>query len=351
MSDNAPDIRQHSGGDAGDSLGRAPNRGGAARRAAMTAGEQPPVAAAMAGATSRHLREAAGAAMRRATDVPHSVGESATRHLQDVAARLAAAVQDSACDMQAMFALRGPSSEHLQNLRETAGTVVESMMRSNAHFMQELFRLTSPAAVIDLQRRTSVAYLDTMLHGTATLFRAAHRTADHALRPLEEHVAQRRQRHTAQSNGHGEPHNRVADVMRTAPPMVSPEDTAQRAVQLMREADLGGLPVRDGDRLVGMVTDRDIALRLVAEGRDPTQARVRDVMTPDVPFVFEDDAVAHVAEDMAGQRLPRLPVLNRDKRLVGVISLVDLARRDHGASAGSDERGTGDAEERAQVAA
>ena len=128
--------------------------------------------------------------------------------------------------------------------------------------------------------------------------------------------------------------------MRTEPPVVSPDDTVQRAVQLMREADLGGLPVRDGDRLVGMVTDRDIAWRLGAEARDPTQARVRDVMMPDVPFVFEDDAVEHVAEDMAGQRLRRLPVLNREKRLVGVISLVDLARKDHGLHPGGTDGGS-----------
>ena len=367
MSDNTPDIRQHSGGDAGDSTGRTPNRGGSGRRTAVMAGEPPPAAAATAGTTSRHLRDAAGVAMRRATDAPRSVGESATRHLEDVATRLAATVQDSARDMQAMFALPmfglpmfalgGSRSEHLQDLSEAAGTVLEGMMRSNAHLMQEMFRLTSPATAIDLQRRTTVEYLDTMLHGTATLFRAAHRAADHTLRPLEEHVARRRQRYTAHPNGQGEPHNRVADVMRTAPPVVTPEDTVQRTVQLMREADLGGLPVRDGDRLVGMVTDRDIALRLVAEGRDPTLARVRDVMTPDVPFVFEDDPVAQVAEDMADQRLRRLPVLNREKRLVGVISLVDLARRDHrgsdqrAASGIADRDGSGDAEERAQVAA
>ena len=84
-----------------------------------------------------------------------------------------------------------------------------------------------------------------------------------------------------------------------------------------------------------MVTGRDIALRVVAEARDPTQARVRDVMTPDVPFVFDDDEVDHVAEDMADQRLRRLPVLNRERRLVGVISLVDVARKDRRLPAGA----------------
>jgi CBS domain-containing protein len=349
MSDNAQDTRQDGGG-AGDGVLRSPGRGGAARRTAAMGGERPPASATMDDATSHHLREVAGVAMRRAADAPRSVGESAARHMQDVATHLATAVQDSTRDMQDAFALRGPNSEDLRDLSESVGTVVEGMMRGNARIMQAFFRMASPAAAIDLQRHAAAECLDTMLHGTATLLRAAHRAADHGLRPLEEHAARRRRRHAGHANGNGEGHDRVADVMRTAPPVVSPDDTVQRAVQLMREADLGGLPVRDGDRLIGMVTDRDIALRLGAEARDPTQARVRDVMTPDVPFVFEDDAVAHVAEDMAGQRLRRLPVLNRERRLVGVVSLVDLARKDRAPPIGADRSGTAADAGRAQVA-
>jgi CBS domain-containing protein len=105
--------------------------------------------------------------------------------------------------------------------------------------------------------------------------------------------------------------------------------------------------VRDGDRLIGMVTDQDVDLRGMAEARDPMQARVRDVMTADVPFVFEDDEVGHVAADMADQRLRRLPVLNREKRLLGVISLVDLAGKDRRLRASS---GTSDAATQSQAA-
>ena len=123
---------------------------------------------------------------------------------------------------------------------------------------------------------------------------------------------------------------RVADVMATDVRMASPDDTVQHAAQMMRDADAGALPVGDGDRLVGMVTDRDLALRLVAEGRDPRQTRVRDVMTPEVRYVFEDEDLDHVADNMAEQQVRRLPVVNRDKRLVGVISLADLARRNRG---------------------
>jgi CBS domain-containing protein len=353
MSDNAQDTRSQDSVAASDRIGRTSNRPGIARRGTSVGGESPLAGAVvMGGVASRHLHDAAGSAMRCAAEVPRSVGESTVQHLQDVAMRLATVMQESLHDMQAVFALRGPSSDHLQDLSDSVGSVVESVMRGNARVMQAFFRMTSPAAAIDLQRRTAADYVDTMLHGTTTLFRAAYRTADDALRPLDEHVSRRRQHRTEHGNGHGEKHDRIADVMRAAPPVVGPEDTVQRAVQLMREADLGGLPVRDGDRLVGMVTDRDITLRLVAEARDPTQARVREVMTPDVPFVFEDDAAAHVAEDMAGQRLRRLPVLNREKRLVGVISLVDLARNGHGTpNAGANRSGVGGDTGRVQAAA
>jgi CBS domain-containing protein len=73
-----------------------------------------------------------------------------------------------------------------------------------------------------------------------------------------------------------------------------------------------------------MVTDRDVAVRVVAEGRDPARTKVREVMTADVRYVFEDEDLSHVADNMAEQQVRRLPVVNRDKRLVGVLSLGDL---------------------------
>jgi CBS domain-containing protein len=85
--------------------------------------------------------------------------------------------------------------------------------------------------------------------------------------------------------------------------------------------------VGEGDRLVGMVTDRNLVTHLVAEGRDPARTRVREVMSPEVRYVFDEESLAHVAENMADQQVRRLPVVNREKRLVGVISLADLAHR------------------------
>jgi CBS domain-containing protein len=94
----------------------------------------------------------------------------------------------------------------------------------------------------------------------------------------------------------------------------------------MGEADAGAVPVGENDRLVGMITDRDLAVRVIGEGKDPARTKVRDVMTPGTAYVFEDEDLGAVAESMRGRQVRRMPVLNRDKRLVGIVSLGDLAR-------------------------
>ena len=92
----------------------------------------------------------------------------------------------------------------------------------------------------------------------------------------------------------------------------------------MGECDVGALPVSDGDRLAGMVTDRDIAVRAVAIGRGP-DAQVSEVMTLDVLYCHEDEDIGHIAENMAENQVRRLPVVDVDKRLIGIISLADVA--------------------------
>jgi len=93
----------------------------------------------------------------------------------------------------------------------------------------------------------------------------------------------------------------------------------------MKSLDVGPLPICDGERLVGMVTDRDITVRATAQGRDPNTTRVRDVMTEEVFYCFEDQEIEDAAEIMERAQIRRLVVLNRDKRLVGIVSLGDLA--------------------------
>lgn len=118
---------------------------------------------------------------------------------------------------------------------------------------------------------------------------------------------------------------RVHDVMTRGVAVIHPDSTLQEAAEKMKDLDVGPLPVCDSDRLVGMVTDRDITVRAVAEGQDPWTDRVRDIMTPEVIYCFDDQDVAEAARTMKHKQVRRLPVLNRDKRLVGIVALGDLA--------------------------
>jgi len=95
----------------------------------------------------------------------------------------------------------------------------------------------------------------------------------------------------------------------------------------MSELDVGILPVTENDRLVGIITDRDIAIRGIAEGLGPS-AKVREVMTPEVKYCFSDQEIDEIAENMADIQVRRLPVVDRDKRLVGILSLGDIATSD-----------------------
>jgi len=118
---------------------------------------------------------------------------------------------------------------------------------------------------------------------------------------------------------------RVSEVMTRGVECIPPNATLQEAAAKMKSLDIGPLPVCDNDRLVGMVTDRDITVRATAEGEAPTNVRVRDVMTPGVVYCFEDAPVGDAAHLMQQKQVRRLVVLNRDKRMVGIVSLGDLA--------------------------
>jgi CBS domain-containing protein len=117
---------------------------------------------------------------------------------------------------------------------------------------------------------------------------------------------------------------KVSEAMSRDPCLVRPQQSIAEAASLMAERDIGALPVGDNDRLVGMITDRDIAIRAIAVGRGPDTV-VQDVMSSDVQYCFDDEDLEHVAKNMAAIQVRRLPVVNRDKRLVGIVSLSDLA--------------------------
>src|SRR5262249_39411360 len=117
----------------------------------------------------------------------------------------------------------------------------------------------------------------------------------------------------------------VRNVMTKGVECVSPSTPLQDAAAKMKALDIGTLPVCENDRLVGMITDRDITMRATAEALPPLLGHVRDVMTPDVVYCFEDQDVEEAARLMQDHQIRRLVVLNRDKRLVGIVSLGDLA--------------------------
>lgn len=117
---------------------------------------------------------------------------------------------------------------------------------------------------------------------------------------------------------------RVCDAMTPSVQLCTPQDSIRDAAEAMTALNVGLLPVADNDRLVGMISDRDIATRGVAMGRGP-DALVRDVMTADVKYCFEDQDLDEITRNMADIQVRRLPVLNRDKRLVGIIALGDIA--------------------------
>jgi CBS domain-containing protein len=120
---------------------------------------------------------------------------------------------------------------------------------------------------------------------------------------------------------------KIRDIMTSDVEIVSPDTPLRDAAQRMRDTDTGFLPVGENDQLVGTLTDRDITIRAVAEGKDPNSAKVRDAMSENLVYCFDDQDSSEAAELMAEKQLRRLPILSRDKRLVGVVSLGDLATR------------------------
>ena len=127
---------------------------------------------------------------------------------------------------------------------------------------------------------------------------------------------------------------KVAKIMSSDVHIASPNDSIEEIARIMASEDIGFLPVGENDRLVGTITDRDIVIRGIASGKDG-DARVRDVMTREVKYCFSDEEIDHVIENMGDLQVRRLPVINRDKRLVGVVSLADAALKHDPEATGS----------------
>ena len=118
---------------------------------------------------------------------------------------------------------------------------------------------------------------------------------------------------------------KVHEVMTDRPRAVTPETTVSEAAQLMKSDDIGSLPILEGEQLTGMVTDRDIVIRAIAEGKDPRGMPVREVASRELVTVHADDDLSDALMLMASRQVRRLPVVDENNRLVGVLAQADIA--------------------------
>src|SRR5919106_2528200 len=126
---------------------------------------------------------------------------------------------------------------------------------------------------------------------------------------------------------------RVSEAMTREVRVANPGQTIRDVAKIMAEIDAGAIPVGENDRLVGMITDRDIAIRAVARGKGP-DTPVREVMSGELKYCFEDEDLERVAKNMGDIQVRRLPVVSRDKRLVGIVSLGDVAQNEDAETTG-----------------
>ena len=120
---------------------------------------------------------------------------------------------------------------------------------------------------------------------------------------------------------------KVSELMSRNVRLARPDQTIREVARIMASEDIGAMPVEENDRLAGMVTDRDITVRAVAAGHGP-DTTVNDVMTRGIKYCYDDQELEEVVNNMAKQQLRRMPVVNRARRLVGILAIADVARRD-----------------------
>jgi CBS domain-containing protein len=259
----------------------------------------------------RRSVDAGTEAMRRggaaATEQVGRVTESAAQAASTYAEGARGAVEE----MQALMRMPGAAIGSLHEISQTWSEVLGQAFQTNTRFSQDLLRCRTVQDVVAVQSRFVRESLAGLREGSAEMLRAASRLAEGAAGESEDEE--------------DEAPGAVADVMSRNVRVVGPEDTVAEIARLMAKEDTGVLPVAEDDKLVGMITDRDLAVRVLAVGKDPAQTKAREVMTKEVKYCFEDEDLDHVAENMAEQRLRRLPVVNRAKRLVGIVSVGDLA--------------------------
>jgi CBS domain-containing protein len=131
---------------------------------------------------------------------------------------------------------------------------------------------------------------------------------------------------------------RVSEAMTRQVRVATPGQSIREVAKMMAEIDAGSMPVGENDRLIGMITDRDIAIRAVAQGKGP-DTPVREVMSKDIKYCYDDEDLEHVAKNMGDIQVRRLPVVNREKRLVGIVSFGDIAQNEDHSTTGEAAAG------------
>jgi CBS domain-containing protein len=307
----------------------------------------------IAGEAAERSMEVVGTATQRgmqaANEGAREFIEGAAGHVGEMSQRMAKAAERTTEDLRTLMTIPGFGGG-MQDMQHAVTNMCNRVVQANVRAAQEVFRLANPGAIVELQQRFAQQYLNGLIEGSAEILRATRQLADEGLRPIEERLRKTREHGSSQHGSHGHEEDedgmgKVADVMTPGAEIARPDQSVEEAAQLMAEVDTGALPVGENDRLVGMITDRDIALRVTAEGKDPKQTQVGEVMTSGVRYCFDDEDVEHVAQNMADQQVRRLMVVNRDKRLVGIVSLGDIATRESPQISGSALRGmskTGD---------
>jgi CBS domain-containing protein len=252
------------------------------------------------------------------------IAQTSAEWFSDVSERIAEATKQSAEDLAMLMRLPGFGGGIAQIHHAMTGMVTR-LVETNTRATQEVLRAASPVALIEMQQRVARRYIDGVIDSNAEVFRVSRQLANEALRPIEERSRKLRRRPAWGLGSSETERHTVSDVMTRDVEIARPDQTVQDVAQKMAEMDAGALPVEENDRLVGMVTDRDIAVRVAAEGKDPKETQVRDIMSKKIRYCFEDEDVEDIAENMAEQQVRRLPVVSRNKRLVGIVSLGDIA--------------------------
>jgi len=220
------------------------------------------------------------------------------------------AMQAASRRMQALTACSQAITDGLPRAQQASVHWFSRTVQTNARFVQDLLRCRTLSDVAQVQSRFVDETITGLVESSTELLRSTEEFVSEAVEQIEEAE---------------ESSVTAADVMTPDVHLVSPDDTVQKAARIMGDEDTGALPVGEEDKLVGMVTDRDIAVRVAATGADARDVKVRDVMTPEITTVYEDEDIHRVAEIMAAEQVRRIPVMDHDDNLVGIISLGDIA--------------------------